>query len=270
MLEPDERPPIATEPISVVLPAHNAENCLDKTIGEWVACLESRRQDYEILLVDDGSTDRTGELADSLSQRHSRLRLLRHPARRGFGAALGTGLEVARHPLLCYTLCGGSYRASDLADLLKWIDKVDLVVGYRSHAGRPWLRRLGGVAYRLLLRLVFALRLKDPRCTYLLARRSIFRRIRLQSTGPFAHAEVLAKANSLGCLMTDAPVSYRPPSAGEEQMAHGSVRDTWSEAWGVISDPDFGPAFLPEDAPWCADWVRALSPFAVDRGRRGC
>jgi len=95
---------------------------------------------------------------------------------------------------------------------------------------------------------------------FLLARRSIFRRIPLQASGLFAHAEVLAKANFQGCLMTEAPVTYRPP-ASEPPPTRAAYKATWAEAWRVVSDPDFGPAFLPEEAAWCADWARSLSPF---------
>ncbi|HEV3263834.1 MAG TPA: glycosyltransferase family 2 protein [Gemmataceae bacterium] len=260
MFEPDERPPIATNPISVILTAYNAAAYLEKTIDQWVTCLESLGQDYELLHVDDGSTDQTGPLAEGLTRRHARLCLLRHPVRRGFGAALGTGLEAARHPLVCYTLCGSQYQASDMAVLLKWIDKVDLVCGYRVQPSAQLISRLGAYGCRLLLRLTFALRVRDPGCIFVLARRAIFRRIPLQSTGLFAHAEVLAKANFLGCLMTDAPATYST-AGGETHATRASFKEMWTEAWRLVSNPNFGPAFLPEDAPWCADWARSLSRF---------
>ena len=86
-------------------------------------------------------------------------------------------------------------------------------------------------------------RLHDVGCVFVLARRSIFARIPIQSRGPFAHTEILAKANFLGCYFGDVAVAYRP---GEAAPAGGGW---WADARRVIAQPDFGPAQLPEPAP---------------------
>src|SRR5260370_25397987 len=91
-----DRPPIAWAPISLLLPLHNEEAMLKGVVNAWVANLDRLERDYEIILVDDGSTDGTA----SLAAWHGHIRLLRHTARRGLGAALRTGLQTARHPLL--------------------------------------------------------------------------------------------------------------------------------------------------------------------------
>ena len=244
MLEFPELPPIATAPLSAVLLAHNAESLLEPTVAAWVSCLEDRRRAYELLVVDDGSTDQTGKLGETLAGRHPHLRLLHHDVPRGLGACLRTALEAAQHPLLFYTLCSDQYQPTDLLLLLKWIDKADLVSGYRP-------RRLGSGAlrdlmHRWLLRLLFGVRLGDVHCLSLLARRSIFRRIPIQSQGTFAHAEILAKANFLGCLMMDVPVNT--PRRHAEFHDSGSPSRTLAEAYRVFSHPDFGPPFLSGEA----------------------
>src|SRR5262249_46653834 len=150
---------------------------------------------------------------------------LRHGERRGDGAALRTALGTARYPLLFYTACDPRYRPADLRRLLKEIDRVHLVSGYRAgrpvprfwrwvgavrrgrgrvvlaHAAPPlpgwlgWKRHFG----RLLVRMFFGVRNQDVTCPFRLVRRSIFGRIPLQSDGGFVHVEILAKANFLGC-----------------------------------------------------------------------
>jgi hypothetical protein len=95
---------------------------------------------------------------------------------------------------------------------------------------------------------VFGVGLKDPGCSFKLFRRALFRRIPVQSDGPFVHTEVVAKANFLGCLMSEAPVAYQPPAATESQPAPAPLRQWLAEAYRVFSHPNFGPAVLPEEA----------------------
>src|SRR5262245_48909112 len=131
MPEPMQLPPIATAPLSIVLPSRNEEAHLEGTISSWTRYMDTLQRDYEILLVDDGSTDQTASLAESLAARFPRLRLLRHATPCGFGAALRTGLAAAQYPLFFYSACSNQYEPADLKALLDVIDQVDLVSGYR-------------------------------------------------------------------------------------------------------------------------------------------
>src|SRR5207244_2717835 len=138
-----------------------------------------------------------GRPAEELTSQYARLQALSPYGRAGFGAALRLGLENARHPLLFYARCDRRYKPADLKQLLKWIDRVDLVAGQRVFpAGSR--RRLKEITYRLGYRLISGVRLRDVECLYVLARRSIFSRLVIQSDSVFAHGEVLAKANFLG------------------------------------------------------------------------
>ena len=98
------------KPLSLVLLADNDSAHLEKVVADWVTHLNGLNRDYEILLVDDGSTDGTAKLTTGLTDRFRRLKLLRHASRQGEGAALRTGLATARYPLVCYTLCDPRYQ----------------------------------------------------------------------------------------------------------------------------------------------------------------
>lgn len=248
MPEPPILPPMATAPLSLVLPARNEEAHLERTLQSWIAYLDSLQRDYEILMVDDGSTDQTAALAESLAARYPRLRLLRHATPQGFGAALRTGLAAAQYPLFVHSECGDAYDPADLKALLDVIDQVDLAAG-----GRVWVsggrRRFAETTYRWLVRWLFGVRLHDVNCAFKLFRRSLFARMPIQSDGPFVHCEILAKANFLGGLLTEVPVKYRPPSGAEARKWQARPRQTRAEMKRVFYHPDFGPAQLPAEAP---------------------
>src|SRR5437763_5790339 len=151
-------PPIAAEPISVVLLRHDAAPHLEAVVSGWVAFLDGLGRDYEVILAGD-SADGGADLAAGLAQRHPRLKVLRHPERRGEGAALRTALEAASHPLLFYTLCEPRYRPEDLGRLLDHhhppgtrpeIDQVHLLSGYRAGTPVPFSLRVLGFFGRAL------------------------------------------------------------------------------------------------------------------------
>jgi hypothetical protein len=286
--EPSDLPAIAGEPLSVILLAYQSAAWLPEVLGGWVAELTALRRDHEIILVDDGSTDSTPGLATFLAGRLPRTRVLCHADHRGLGAALRTGLAAARYPLVFYTTCDRQYQPADFQRLLRRIDQVHVVSGFRLFAPVPlWLRGLGllhrgllrvvcgqgperlpgwlgwsGHLRRFLARMFFGVRFQDVDCAFRLFRRSIFARIPIQSDGPFAQVETLAKANFLGCLMAEEPVPHRPPRAGEPCETQAPWRQTLREAWRLLSRARFGPAILPEPAPLpCAPTVSADSSF---------
>lgn len=260
--DPPLRPPIATEPLSVVLPACNVAATVKTVLHSWVAYLDSLQRDYEIILVDDGSTDGTATEAESIATEQPKLRVLKHDRPRGFGAALRTGLATCKHPLFCYASCDPLYPPAELAKLLERIDRVDAVTACRC--GRPvptalrvtgflWrclVRVLFGIplspmagwlgarpqAYQKLIRFCFGVRVRDFDSPFKLFRRSIFERIPLQADGQFVHAEILAKANFLGCLLDEPELNI--PATWDTDPRR------WTELRQVFRLPDFGPAVL--------------------------
>jgi glycosyltransferase involved in cell wall biosynthesis len=270
-------PPVASEPLTAALLAHNDAAHVQELVASWARHLDGMGRDYQLILVDDGSGDGTVAKAEALRETFPRLEVLRHEAPRGVGAALRTAVAAARQPLFFYTLCDPRYRPDDMPRLFmtgdQTIDQVHLVTGYR--AGRPvpaaW-RVLGGLARllcrvvfsaapdplpgwlgvkghaaRLLARVLFGVRNRDVLCPYRLLRREILARIPIQSDGPFAHVEVLAKANFLGCVMAeDAPLGEagRPVVPAPRD---GPGENFLKECWRVFDRPNFGPTVLPSE-----------------------
>jgi glycosyltransferase involved in cell wall biosynthesis len=238
MPEAPDRPPIAQAPLSVVLPAYNAAGDIEVVLRGWVAYLEGLGREYELSVIDDGSSDRTAELVEALAEQTPRLRLLQHPTPQGYGAALRTGLAASYFPLFFYADCSSAYVPADMDRLLKVIDLVDVVCGYRVlPTGQRWRRPWSETALVWTARLVFGVRLRDVNCAFKLFRRSLFPRLPIQSDGPFVHAELVAKANFLGCLLAEEPVQYRPAMTSPTSIS------LWrKDAYQVFRQPDFGPA----------------------------
>jgi glycosyltransferase involved in cell wall biosynthesis len=270
-------PPIASQPLSVVLLLHNRADHLETVLGGWVAFLNGLDRDYEVLVVDDGSTDGSGDRAEKLATNFRRVQVLRHAASRGEGAALRTALAAARHPLLFYTLCDPHYQPVDLGKLLhkrtdpsatEWeLDRVHIMTASRGGRPMPWPWRIGGLLWRILCRLLFAqaperlpgwlgwkrhlarmlarvlfgVRQHDITCPFRLHRRDIFARIPLQSDGPFVHVEILAKANFLGLVMGEEvplPPGHYPPL--KDRLGREERRQLLADARRVIRRPNVG------------------------------
>jgi len=273
MPEPPKRPAIQTAALSLVLPVYNAGADLDALLAPWVEFLERRQRPYEVLLVNDGSSDDTATRADELAQKVPTLRVQHHAAPRGFGAALRTGFQAAQYPLLAYAPCDRQYQAADLKRFLDLIDPVDLVVGYRLSQVVPgWLRtlygvwRLGGrvlfglpleqlpcwlgwsgLLRRRLIRLVFGVRVHDIGCLFALYRHEVLERFSLQSDSSFAHVEILAKANFTNCWIGEAPVHHQPPPASVALAQPPERRG--HEAWRLLNQPLFGKTAEKTETP---------------------
>jgi len=262
-----DRLPIANQPLSLVLVACNAAADIESVVAAWNVQLDTLGRATEIIVVDDGSTDETSALASKLAAQNKRVRFIHHPTRLGFGDALKSGFAAAKHPLLAYTTCDRQYQPADLKLFLDQIDKVDLVTGYRQWLSVPgglrtlgWIYRLAirvlfgvpldplpswlgdhGQRKRWLARWIFGVRVHDVECAFRLFRRSVLARMPIQSHGPFAQVEILAKANFLGCWMFEVPVSYQPPAG---PLVHGSLdpKDSClAEAKRLFSNPMFAP-----------------------------
>lgn len=217
--------------VILILPELNAE--VERAFDDWVTYLNGLDREYEIVLA----CERQSTSLDGLAARCLRASAVT-TSTDGFGAALREGIKVARHPLICYTTCDRRYKPSDVKSLLKWIHKAHIVCGKRVSPANQARRWWHGLAFRWLVRLVFGVRLKDLDCLFVLARRSLFARIPIQSDGGFAHLEVLAKANFLSCIMTEADVAYQSP---DEATGPESARHYRADFRRVYKHPDFGP-----------------------------
>ena len=221
--------------LSFFFPAHNEAANIEALVLEALAALPALADDFEIIAVDDGSRDETPQIADRLAAEHAPVRAVHHPVNRGYGAAVRTGLAVARHPLVFFTDGDRQFRVADLARLLDRLaedDDPDVVVGYRLRRADPLVRLLYARAYRLALRIFYGLPVRDPDCAFKLFRRAALEDIQLESGGAFMSAELLIKLRQRGRLIVEAGVAHYPRTAGSPSGANPkvvlrAVRDFW-------------------------------------------
>ncbi len=284
MPHPDNKPSIARSPISMALPVQNQAALVEKAVPAWVSALQKLERPFELLVVDDASSDDTLTRARSVAARHPEVIVLTHETPRGYGAALRTALEKAKHPLFFYSSLDYPYQTSDLKKLLELIDDVDIVSGVRA-ARRPprWYRNWRRVSdlllrvliglrrdplqgwlgvkqhlYNRLMRTAFGVHLADVECAYKLCRREIFDRLPIQSEGVFVHTEIIAKATFRTLWLDETPIGAQGGVPPEALQVPFRWRDRWRDMRRVFSHPDFGPS--PPKAEPAAEAQEAAAP----------
>ncbi len=205
--------------ISVFFPAYNDEGSIAEVVNRALALLPQLTGDYEVIIVNDGSSDGTADVLDDLARRHSQIRVIHHPKNRGYGGALRSGFTSATKDLVFYTDGDGQYDVNELAKLIPLMtDEVDVVNGYKIKRSDSKRRIILGAAYKFLARLLFRLPIQDVDCDFRLMRRSAIQRIDLTSTSGVVCTEMVYKLKSVGCRFTETPVNHYPRLHGQSQF----------------------------------------------------
>jgi len=222
--------------LSWFFPAHNEEANLDGLVSEALEVLPTLADTFEIIVVDDGSGDATGRMADELTAAHPGIvRAVHHPTNLGYGAALRSGFRAARHDHVAFTDGDRQFRVVDIGRLIDRMaadDRPDVVVGYRIKRADPLVRTLYARAYRLANRIFFGLKVRDVDCACKLFRRESLAGIAVDSGGAFFSAELLIKLHAAGRSIAEVGVPHHPRTAGSATGAKPSVvlravRDFW-------------------------------------------
>jgi glycosyltransferase involved in cell wall biosynthesis len=228
--------PVRVARLSYFFPAHNEEANVAGLVDEALAVLPTLADTFEIIIVNDGSRDRTRAIADELTASHPGIvRAVHHPVNRGYGAALRSGFGAARHELVAFTDGDRQFHVADLGRLTARFaepDGPDVVAGYRIKRADPLIRTIYARAYRLANRIFFGLRVTDVDCACKLFRREVLEGISIESEGAFFSAELLIKLLAAGRTIAEVGVPHYPRTAGSPtgarpQVVLRAVRDFW-------------------------------------------
>ena len=222
--------------LSYFFPAHNEEANVGGLVEEALTVLPTLAETFEVIIVNDGSRDRTQAIADELTAAHPGIvRAVHHQVNRGYGGALRSGFGAARYDLVAFTDGDRQFQVVDLARLIARLaepDAPDVVAGYRIERADPPIRTLYARAYRLANRLFFGLRVTDVDCACKLFRSSALDGLRVESQGAFFSAELLIKLQAAGRSTVEVGVPHYPRTAGsatgaKPQVILRAVRDFW-------------------------------------------
>jgi glycosyltransferase involved in cell wall biosynthesis len=209
--------------VSFVLPAYNEEDNITKAIDSTIAVASRYCSAFEVIVVDDGSSDRTAELAGACAVRHHQVRLVQHGTNRGYGEALRTGFTNAALEFVFFTDSDNQFDMDELPLLLAWADRADVVAGYRKIRRDPAMRRLNAWAWNRLVRALFYVPVRDIDCAFKLFRRRALADIEIESRGAMINTEIMVKLARKGWTVIEVGVTHLPRTAGSPQGAKPGV-----------------------------------------------
>ncbi len=225
-----------TNSISIILPALNEEGNIEAAIQDIQLYFHSREEKYEIIVINDGSTDSTGDIAERMAKENGFVRVVHHPTNKGYGSALKEGFENSKYKYVFFTDSDRQFDIKGLDILLPLIktDAVEIIIGYRIKRKDPFLRRFLSWGYNSLVGYLFDLNVKDIDCAFKIFRKDIFSKIEIESKNFFVNTEVLAKAMYFGFNVLEVGVPHFPRTAGKTTVTLKHIPLTLIELYRIF------------------------------------
>jgi len=208
--------------LSASFPAHNEEDNVGPMLADLLAALPDFAERFEIIVVDDGSRDRTFERASEVAKQDPRVRVVRHEVNQGYGAAVWTGLTSGTLDYAFFTDGDRQFDVRQIGELIPYVDDYDVVVGYRVNRQDNAVRKLNAHAWNWLIRLLLHVPVRDVDCAFKLFRRSALQGVRIESGGAMFSSELLARLVARGSRVVEVPVKHLPRETG--RSSGGNLR----------------------------------------------
>lgn len=209
--------------LSIVLPAHNEEATVADVVEEVSGVMQQLEMDYEIILVNDGSTDRTGEIGRELARRIPNFHLVEHYPSRHYGGALKAGFAVATKELIAFFPTDKQFVFREISRMLERLDGADIVSGYRANRQDNLIRKFNGWGWNMVVRVLFGYLCRDIDCGFKVFRREILDRVKLVTDWAPIDTELLAGAKARGYRIAEVEVTHLPRAAGAATGANFKV-----------------------------------------------
>ncbi len=205
--------------ISAFFPAYNDAGTIPSMVIAADMTLREIADDYEIIVVNDGSADHTADVLEELKRSYPRLRVIHHQQNRGYGGALRTGFASATKELIFYTDGDAQYDPREMKLLLEALTpSVDAVNGYKISRSDPLHRVIIGKMYHRMVKFAFGLKVRDTDCDFRLFRSYVFDKVKLERNSGVICVEMMKKVQDAGFKIAQVPVNHYHRAYGHSQF----------------------------------------------------
>jgi len=204
--------------ISVVVPIYNEESNVEKTVLSLINLLSKDCLDYEIIIVDSNSTDRSREISENLVRKHKKVKYIYQPKRLGFGNGLIEGYKNCKLDYVWYMDADFPYPIEELRKSYPYLDKYDAVIGYKTGKRENWKRKLMSIVYNRLIKFLYHIKYKDVNYSYKIVRNDVLKKMTLISDGWFIDAEILIELKKGNYKVKEIPIPYTIRKTGDSKI----------------------------------------------------
>jgi glycosyltransferase involved in cell wall biosynthesis len=241
--------------LSLVLPAHNEEDNIRIVVEEALRVLPEYTDRFEIIPVNDGSRDATGEILQQLAAEDDRVRPVSYTVNKGYGGALVSGFKTTRYDYVMFMDADRQFDIADIARLAPFVGRYDIVAGFRMERSDPLIRRINAEVFNVAVRILFGVHLRDLDCAFKIFRGDQLRSLNLISNGALINCEMQAKLRLQGATLQQVGVEHYPrvaghPTGGSLKVILKAMRDILI-LWNKMRDyhPEVTPGRVrPDDS----------------------
>ncbi len=202
--------------LSVILPVYNEEENIEDVVNSISVSLPKFINEFEVILVNDGSNDKTAVIIDRLVKGKDYIKVFHHSINMGYGSALRSGFKLARYPVILFMDSDGQFDISEINNLIGYIDEFDIVIGARISRSDSLYRVFIGWCYNKLACLLLNIKVKDITCGFKLIKKIVIDSIDLKSKEGFINAELLVNARNKGYRIKEVGINHFPRSRGKQ------------------------------------------------------
>lgn len=202
--------------VSAFFPAHNEVDNIALLTEKTIQVLAEHVDDFEVLIINDGSTDGTRERAEELAQKHPQVRAIHHDVNRGYGAAVKTGIASCAKDWIFFTDGDGQFDVNEIPLLLEHASESDAVVGYRLNRRDPFHRKVFAFCWGSLIRCLFGFAYRDLDCAFKIFKRQFFEGVELKAEGAVISVEIFSILKKNHARVSQVGVHHYPRTAGQQ------------------------------------------------------
>jgi len=211
--------------ITLFFPVYKDENTVERVVSKSFKVLKEIAGDYEVIVINDGSPDKSGAVADSLKKKYKNLTVIHHKVNMGYGAALKSGFEAAKYEWICFTDGDDEYDVNDLRHLIKLKDYYDLIITFRYKKLYSNFRILTSLVYNKVVRLIFRSSYRDISTGLRLVKKEVVDQLNLTSNSPFIGAELTLRIMLKGYRVGEVGIQTFPREFGSGSTV--SLKNIW-------------------------------------------